>query len=168
MSCRIFIAFLCLFTATVLAQSEESQLQNEAPNFELENLDGDWIILNDNLGKGPVLISFWATWCKPCMEELSHIQKIFEKYKEKGLMVYAISTDNEKSVAKVKPLIKSSNYSFPVLLDTGGETARNYFARQVPYSVILDENGKIVYSNTGYKKGDELNVEEIIKSLIEK
>ena len=79
-----------------------------------------------------------------------------------------ISTDSEKSVAKVKPFIKTKNYTFTVLLDTNSEVARSYYARAVPYTVIIDQNGNIVYSHIGYKKGDELIVKEIIGKLVKK
>ncbi|MFH1195946.1 MAG: TlpA disulfide reductase family protein [bacterium] len=167
MNYRILFVALLIFSGSMYAQSENVESLKKAPNFQLENLDGDLISLKENLGNGPILLSFWATWCKPCIEELGHIQKIYSSLEKNGLKVFAISTDNEKSVAKVKPFIKSSNYDFTVLLDTDGETARDYFTVAVPFTVILDKNGKIVYTHSGYKKGDELKVEEIIKNLLE-
>lgn len=82
--------------------------------------------------------------------------------------MFAISTDDENTVAKVKPLVKSKGYDFPVLLDTNSDAARLYYAQSVPYSVILNKKGYIIYSHLGYMKGDEINVEEIIASEINK
>src|SRR5690606_34227440 len=100
------------------SQSESSQSGRKAPDFKLPDLDGNYLDLSKFTGEGPVLISFWATWCKPCMEELTEFNKIYNDYKDKGFKLIAISTDNEKTVAKVKPFIRSKGYNFTVLLDT--------------------------------------------------
>jgi cytochrome c biogenesis protein CcmG/thiol:disulfide interchange protein DsbE len=157
------IAFL-FFSASLAQETEQNY--DTAPNFTLEDINGDVFELEENFGDGPILISFWATWCKPCKEELPHLQDLLDKYKEKGLKVLAISTDSEKSIAKVKPFIKSQNYSFEVLYDTNSEVANMYAARVVPFTVIVNKNGEIVYQNTGYSKGDELEAEKIITSLL--
>jgi peroxiredoxin len=82
--------------------------------------------------------------------------------------MYAISTDDERTVAKVKPFVKSKNYKFPVLLDTNSDVARLYYAQSVPYSVIIDKKGYIIYSHLGYMRGDEDKVKGIISSQIDK
>lgn len=159
--------FLVLFSTFVIAQEEEIS-GKQAPNFKLVTLDGKYVELSKEIGNGPILLSFWATWCKPCLEEMGEFDKIYEQYKDKGFKLIAISTDTEKSVAKVKPYIKSKNYQFPVLLDTNGDVARKYYAQQMPYTVIIDKNGNIVYSHLGYMKGDEKKVETLIVDLLEK
>lgn len=163
----IFILFLS-FVNPLFSQSNDEPVGKSAPNFRLETLDGKAFELNKALGKGPVLLSFWATWCKPCLEEMAEFQKIYSAYKDKGFNLIAISTDAEKTVAKVKPYIKSKGYDFTVLLDTNSDVARKYYAQQIPYTVLLDKNGKIVYSHLGYMKGDEKKVEELIAGLIGK
>ena len=152
----------------IIAQNEEDITGRKAPNFKLVNLDGKYVELDKETGGGPVLLSFWATWCKPCLEEMVEYNKIYEQYEDKGFTLLAISTDTEKSVAKVKPYIKSKGYNFPVLLDTNSEVARKYYAQQMPYTVLLDKSGNIVYSHLGYMKGDEQKVEKLITELLEK
>ncbi len=161
---KILILTLLTFT---FAYAQEDNESTKAPNFMLEDLKGDYIELNELIGDGPILISFWATWCKPCVEELAQYKKIFDEFKDEGLIMLGISTDNEKSVAKVKPYVKSKGYDFTILLDTNSEVARKFYARAVPYTVILDKNGNIVYQHLGYKKGDELEVKKLIKNLID-
>ena len=155
------ILLLFLFPAIIFCQDVKSP-----PNFVLENLDGDYVELNEYIGDGPILLSFWATWCKPCHEEMKYIQELHEEYNSEGLSVFAISTDNEKSVSKVKPFVKTKDYSFEILYDTNSETAREYYVITVPHTVIIDKEGSIVYSHSGYKKGDELKLKEEILKLL--
>lgn len=162
------LPILLLFTLTVFAQEHEEQTGRSAPGFKLENVQGDYVSLKDELGNGPVLLSFWATWCKPCIEEMTKYKDLYKDYKDKGLKVLAISIDDERTVAKVKPFVRSKNYPFPVLLDTNSEVARKYYAQNIPYSVLLDKSGNIVYTHLGYMKGDELKMKNKIDELINK
>jgi peroxiredoxin len=162
----MLLPLFLLIIMNVFAQSQEEQTGRTAPEFKLESLDGNYISLKDELGDGPVLISFWATWCKPCVEEMSKYKDIYEDYKDKGFKILAISIDNERTVAKVKPFVRSKRYPFTVLLDTNSEVARKYYAQNVPYSVLLDKSGKIVYTHLGYMKGDELKMKNKLDELI--
>jgi len=164
----ISILLILVLTSLPLYSQSESEGIRKGPNFKAENLDGDIVELSSETGKGPVLLSFWATWCKPCIEELNEYKKIYEEYKDKGFKMFAISTDDEKTVAKVKPFVKSKNFQFPVLLDTNSDVARLYYAQSVPYSVILDKKGYIIYSHLGYMRGDEAKVKGIISFEINK
>jgi peroxiredoxin len=156
-----------LFSFFITAQESEELAGRKAPNFVLENLYGDYVELNQEIGEGPLLLSFWATWCKPCIEELDEFQKLYNECKNKGFKLLAISTDSERTVAKVKPFVKSKNYDFPVLYDTSGDAARIYYARAVPFTVLIDDKGAIVYAHLGYMRGDEQVVNNKVKEMIE-
>lgn len=156
------ILIVILFVSVNIFSQETGRT---APSFSLENLNGEFVELKDFTSKGPVLISFWATWCKPCVEELSEYNKIFNEYKSKGVNVLAISIDNERTLSKVKPFVKANNYSFTVLLDPNSDVARKYYVQSVPYTFIVDKKGNIVYSHLGYKKGDEIKVKKILNEL---
>jgi len=160
------LIIVVLFSFFINAQESEELAGRKAPNFVLENLDGDYVELNQEIGDGPVLLSFWATWCKPCIEELAEFKKLYNEYKDKGFKLLAISTDSERTVAKVKPFVKSKNYDFPVLYDTSGDVARIYYARAVPFTVLIDARGAIVYSHLGYMRGDEQVVNNKVKEMI--
>jgi peroxiredoxin len=164
---KIYLRIFFVILVSVMTYSQtDSEGIRKGPNFKLEDLDGNTVELNSEIGSGPVLLSFWATWCKPCLEELTEFKKIYNDYKSKGFKMFAISTDDERTVAKVKPFVKSKGYEFPVLLDTNSDVARIYYAQAVPYSVILDKDGYIVYSHLGYMKGDEKNVRDKISELL--
>jgi cytochrome c biogenesis protein CcmG, thiol:disulfide interchange protein DsbE len=165
---QLILSVLFLSVTVLFAQEKDEQTGRQAPEFKIENIDGDFVSLKDELGDGPVLLSFWATWCKPCIEEMSKYKEVYESYKDKGLKVLAISIDDERSVAKVKPFVKSKRYPFMVLLDTNSDVARKYYAQNVPYSVLLDKTGKIVYTHLGYMKGDELKMQNKIDELVKK
>jgi len=137
--------------------------------FELDNLDGTSYKLADDLGKNIIILDFWATWCKPCLRELPHINKLHEKYKDKNLKVYAVSIDTPASKSKIKPTIRRYKFTIPVLLDPNNEVVRNFSPnRNVPYLVVIGADGNIIREFSGYKPGDEKIVEEIIIAEIAK
>ncbi len=158
----MFLILVFLFSTNFAQEA----VQKKAPNFELTTIEDEEVELADFLGEGPVLINFWATWCKPCVEEMKYYQDIYDKYASDGMKMLAISEDNERSVAKVVPFIRVNNYTFTVLLDIDNSVARDYYVRVVPHTYILTSDGEIVYSHSGYKKGDEKKVEQIISELI--
>ncbi len=152
---------------TTLAQSDDNfNSYRTAPNFILENLDREIIELNNYLGDGPVLLCFWSSCCKSAVAQVEAFSKLYKKYREEGLMMFAIATDDEKTVAKVKPYIKSKKFKFPVLYDTDGNVSRTYYAFDVPFCVLIDQSGKISFTHRGYMYGDELEVESKIKNLL--
>jgi len=137
-----------------------------APNFKLENIDREIIELNDLIGSGPILLCFWSSCCKSAVMQIEAFAGLYDIYKTDGLVMLAISTDDEKTVAKVKPYVKTKNFNFVVLYDTDGAVARIYYAFDVPFSVLIDHSGKIVFSHLGYMKGDEIELDERIKNLL--
>lgn len=139
-----------------------------APDFTLHNLDGKKVSLDDLTGNGPVLLSLWALWCRPCLEEMPHIQAIHDKYGDKGLTVVAVSEDSPRSQSRVKSFLKNKKYSFLVLRDPNGELTRKFKTRLIPFTAILDSEGRIVHSRAGYRKGQEKELEKIVLELLKK
>jgi len=136
---------------------------SKAPDFTLGNLTGKDVTLSQLLTKGPVILDFWATWCRPCIQGFPGLQELLDKYKERGLTVVAISVDGPKSRARVAPFIYSKKYGFEVLLDTQGRVARKYNASAIPRTVLISPEGEIAYATVGYRPS---NHEQIEKELI--
>jgi len=162
---NIFTILSLLLSIQFFAQ--EPPTGRRAPEFYLDDMEGNTVALSDMTGKGPVIISFWATWCKPCLEELRALQDLYEEFNDSSVQLLAISTDSERSLAKVKPFAKSRGYIFTILLDTNSDVARQYYVQTIPYSLVLDKAGSIVYTHTGYKKGDENEVRRIVEGLLQ-
>jgi len=137
----------------------------EVANFVLKDLDGKDVSLNDIRAKGPVLIDFWATWCKPCLRELPKVDSLRVKYAAEKLQVVAISIDETRSVSKVKSYIKTHDYGFQVLLDPNQRTLRQLQGVNVPYLVIISPAGERVYTHSGYREGDEKEVDRVLGEL---
>jgi peroxiredoxin len=159
---RIFFAAVgvLLISSLAFGQTIKSKI---APDFTLKDIDGKKVTLSENYGDGPVYISFWATWCKPCREELKIIQQLYEKYAESGFRVFAINTEGPKSSGKIKSFVKSNGWTFDILMDSDGEVfRRKYKGFAQPYTVMTDSQGNIIFTSIGFKPGDEKHVEDLI------
>ncbi|RKY90227.1 MAG: hypothetical protein DRQ13_12910 [Ignavibacteriae bacterium] len=164
---KLIILITILISFSGIAQVEDVEQQGRiAPNFKLEDINGGIFELNEIIGERIILISFNASICKPCREQVEAFSKIYDEFKEKGLTLIAIATDDVKTVAKVKPYIKSMGYDFTVLYDTEGGVSRLYYAQLVPFSVLINQEGLIIYSHMGYMRGDEIEFVKIINNLL--
>jgi peroxiredoxin len=113
---------------------------NVAPDFQLQNLNGQSITLSSLKGN-PVLINFWATWCQPCASEMPYLQKINNEWSDKGLVVLAINWG--ESASEVGQFLQANNLSLPVLLDTKKAAAEKYGVRAFPTTFFIDKDGII-------------------------
>ena len=151
---------VCLFLAA------GALAENKAPNFTLNRMNGGKFVLEEEIKKGPVLIDFWATWCKPCKKALPAIEHIHKTYTDSGLQVITISIDNPKSQAKIKPFIKGQKYSFDVLYDPNTEVRRLFGGKEIPLTVLINSRQEIVYKHLGYKPGDEEQLTQAITEML--
>jgi len=137
------------------------------PSVDLKTLDGKIIntknIQND--GK-PILVSIWATWCKPCVAELMAINDVYDEWqKATGVVLYAISIDDTKTAAKVAPFVNGKGWDYVVLQDINGDLKRAMNIVDIPYLCLLNGKGEIVWSHTSYAPGAEKKVFELVKKV---
>jgi len=162
---KLLLSFV--ITALFLSPAQSVEQKPKASNFTAEDLDGRKIELKTLLLDGPVLMSFWATSCKPCIKELSELQKFYPDYKKKGCEILAVDVDGPRSVSAVKPKVKGLKWEFPVLLDTNRDIYRKYQVLGIPHTVLIDQNGDVRYTHTTYKSGDEKVIQKKIDELLE-
>lgn len=163
----LFATFLLFF-----ALASFSTAQNKAifslPDVEIKNIDGEPFnttnISND--GK-PIIMTFWATWCKPCMKEHDAINDVYIDWvDETGVKLYAVSIDNARSSKRVLPTVNGKGWEFDVLLDSNGDLKRAMNVNIPPHTFIIDGNGDVVWQHIGYLEGDEVEYIEIVEKLI--
>jgi peroxiredoxin len=126
--------------AKAMATLEADDQRRASADFTLTDLEGQKWTLKALHGK-VVLVNFWATWCPPCRKELPDLQSLSEKFKDQGLVVLAIS---DEDAAKVKPFVEQRKLTYPVLLDNGGEVAKEFSIEGIPKSFVYDRDGKLV------------------------
>lgn len=166
-------AFLTLLViaccASAFAQENKKKL-SRLPEVDIQTLDGAVFNTKDIANDGkPVIVSLWATWCKPCIAELLAIADEYEDWvDETGVKLYAISIDDSKTSARVAPFVKGRGWEYTVLLDVNSDFKRAMNVNDVPYMCILNGEGEIVWQHTSYAPGAEEEVYEIIKSLSKK
>lgn len=139
---------------------------SKAPDFTGTGIDGKTYRLKDLLAKGPVLIDFWTTWCKPCMQELPHLQKIWEKYHAQGFTLLGVASDDPRTAAKIKPLVQSKGFKFTIVTDGDRKIGNLYNVRNYPTAVLVAPDGSVVSYAQGYHPGDETEMETRIVALL--
>ena len=134
------------------------------PEVTLKDISGNEVKVAELSRSGkPVIISFFATWCKPCMRELKAIDELYTDWQdETGVEMYIVSIDQGQDIQKVAPLVNGYGWDYKVLLDPNGALKRAMNVQNVPHLFVIDSKGKIVYNHAGYTSGDE---EEIRKYL---
>ena len=134
---------------------------------KIKNLDGQELKLSEIITENntPVVISFWATWCKPCIEELEVINEELEDWQsDYDFKFIAISIDDTRSVSKVAPFVNARDWEFEVYLDENSDLKRAMNFIRVPFTCII-LNNKIIYRKSGHTKGSEYEIIEQIKKI---
>ncbi len=139
---------------------------SKLPTLKLKNLDKKRVEMSDFYSKGPILMNFWTLSCEPCKKEMKHLNKLNDKYAEKGFQVVSINMDTPRSMSKVKAYVNSQKYTFTVLSDPKSSAFRKVGGNVMPYILIVNTDGNIINRHVGYNPGDEIELEkEIIEIL---
>jgi len=151
---------------SLIAVAEFQLNAQQVRNFTLNDLDNNPRSFEQLKGEKLTIIDFWATWCKPCNKAIPELNKIYNKFKNKGVNVIGINCDGPRSIAKVAPLCKTLQIEYPVLIDMNIQLMAELNLSAYPTLIIVNSSGKVVWIHEGFISGDELAIaEEINKQL---
>ncbi len=167
-----FIIMLAAAPMTASAQSQEDQIKattlinqgDKAPDFTVEMVNGEQITLSKLKGK-VVLINFWATWCPPCRQEFTHVQKeIIDHFKGQEFVFLPISRGEKKSV--VEAFRQKQGYTFPMGLDPKQEIYKKYASNYIPRNFVVGKDGKVIYVSVGFEPAEFSNMIKTIEAAL--
>ncbi|MBU2552833.1 MAG: TlpA family protein disulfide reductase [Bacteroidetes bacterium] len=159
------LTFLVVFGMAAMAQ--EVNPGAKIPSVTIKNIDGNSFNTQDisNDGK-PIIISFWALWCKPCKLEMDAYNENYTEWvEETGVKIYAVSIDDARSTAKVLPFVSGKGWTMEMLLDPNSDFKRAMSVNMIPHTFILNGNGEVVYQHTSYYEGLEDEIFEILQKI---
>lgn len=140
--------------------------EDTASDFNLRTPEGKRLHLKSMLEDGPVLLDFWATWCKPCVKAMPKLQEIHETYKDRGLTVVGVNEDGPRGQSKVKPFLRARKLTFPIALDLDSGVMTRMRVTALPTTLLVDQDGSIVHRQAGFVKGQEKDLIEAIENLL--
>ena len=155
-------------TLLMLLCASMSIAQNRTlPSVDVKTLEGEVLNIQNVENEGnPIIISFWATWCKPCKKELNNIAEVYDDWQdETGVKLIAVSIDDTRSMSKVAPYVNSSDWDYEVYLDPNGDMKRAMGVSTVPHTFLLNGKNEIVWQHRGYVDGDEDELLEQIEKI---
>ena len=160
---RTLISILFILANTIcIAQTKNTTL----PSVNIKSVEGKTINTESFENQGnPIVISFWATWCKPCAKELNAISEVYDDWQEEtGVKVIAISIDDSRNAAKVAPFANGKDWPFEIYIDANSDLKRALNVNAIPHTFLINEKKEIVWQHTSYLDGDEEELyEEILK-----
>ena len=135
------------------------------PDVTLKDINGKEVKIADlsRCGK-PIIISFFATWCKPCIRELKAIHELYPDWQdETGVEIYIVSEDEGQDAQRVAPMVNGFGWEYKVLLDPNGTLKRAMNVQNIPHLFVVDSKGKTVYNHVGYTDGCETEIEKYLR-----
>lgn len=164
MQTKNFFLVLILICISFVGLAQSKQL----PAINIKTLDGQSFSTADfdNDGK-PYVLSFWATWCRPCIKELTAIDEIYEDWLDLGVKLVAVSVDDSKTRHNILPMVNGRGWGFDFYLDDNGDFKRAMGVNMIPHTFIIDGNGNVVGQHRAFYDGLEWEMYDKLKKLIE-
>ena len=158
------LTFLVVLLTTTFSFSQNAR---KLPNIEVKTLKGDAFNISElNNDGSPIVISFWATWCKPCKKELNNISEVYEDWQdETNVKLIAISIDDSRNTSKLKPFINSKGWEYEIYNDPNSDFKRALGVNSIPHTFLFNKKMEIVWENIGYTDGHEYDLYEKVKEL---
>lgn len=163
----LIISLLVISSFAVIAQDKGKESLGKLPSVEVKTLKGESFNTADISNDGnPIIISFWALWCKPCIRELTTIADVYYDWQEEtNVKLIAVSIDDARSSARVQPFVYGNDWEYEVLLDPNGDFKRAMNVNMIPHMFILNGDGNIVWQHTSFAEGGELEIIEVVKKV---
>ena len=163
---RLAFLYGVLFFRILLA--DDTELGSTIPNLKIKLLNGNTTTIHEMVEEGPLMIDFWATWCVPCKRVMKYLDQYHQDYEEQGFKVLMINQDTPRSLGKVKSYVVSQDYQFYVGLDPNKTIAKKLNGMVMPTLILVDKGGGVKWRHQGYIAGEEVEINNQIKLLLEK
>jgi peroxiredoxin len=168
---KIALLFIGLSMVMGSFAQEESHTEENGgkkiPSVQLKDMDGNTVNTADLGFDGPIIISFWATWCSPCKAELNTIKELYEEWQdETDVTLVAVSVDDQKTQRSVPMYVNGKSWEYVVLMDPNGDFKRAMGVNNVPHTFIIDTDGTIRYSHNNYSPGDEYELYDALLEVV--
>ena len=151
---------------SVLLLSADSDDLTPLPSLKVKTLKGEPVDLLDYAKNDQLtIVSFWATWCKPCINELNAIADYYEEWQEDyNVELIAVSVDDQRTAPRIKGVVNANSWEYEILHDVNGDSYRKLNFQNIPYLALVNKEGNIVYKHNKYSPGDE---EELLEKIEE-
>ena len=164
---KLFLVTILITVSAFIFAQEGEKKHRKLPSVMIKSVDGRNFNTADISNDGnPIIISFWALWCKPCIKELATIADVYEEWQdETGVKLIAVSIDDARSLSRVLPTVNGKGWDYEVYLDPNGDFKRAMSVNMIPHTFLLNGDGEIVWQHLSFSEGSEEELIELIRKV---